>query len=141
MLTAVGGAIGRADPGGIGAGRRHPADVISLAVITLLFAAIFKVLPDAAIAWRDVWVGALVTAVLFEIGKWGIGLYLGNSNPGKAYGAAGSLAVILVWIYYSAMIVLFGAEFTRTRPGPCAAAPASAPRRARDALGDGDPPP
>ncbi|HEU0052151.1 MAG TPA: YihY/virulence factor BrkB family protein, partial [Longimicrobium sp.] len=78
--------------------------VLSLAVITLLFAAIFKVLPDARIAWRDVWVGALVTAVLFTIGKTALGIYLGRSDPGQAFGAAGSLAVILVWIYYSSMI-------------------------------------
>jgi len=114
MLTAVGGAIGALIPGSSPVVVGILQTVISLTVITLLFAAIFKVLPDAVIAWRDVWVGALVTAVLFEIGKWGIGLYLGHSNPGKAYGAAGSLAVILVWIYYTAMIVLFGAEFTQT---------------------------
>lgn len=114
MLTAVGGAIGTLIPGSSPVVVGVLQALISVAVITLLFAAIFKVLPDAVIAWRDVWVGALVTAVLFEIGKWGIGLYLGHSNPGKAYGAAGSLAVILVWIYYSAMIVLFGAEFTQT---------------------------
>lgn len=114
MLTAVGGAIGSLIPGASALVVGLLQTLISLAVITLLFAAIFKVLPDAVIAWRDVWVGALVTALLFEIGKWGIGLYLGHSNPGKAYGAAGSLAVILVWIYYTAMIVLFGAEFTQT---------------------------
>src|SRR5215208_6209685 len=88
--------------------------LISLAAITLLFAAIFKVLPDAQISWRSVWVGALVTAVLFVLGKYVIGLYLGKSNPGQAYGAAGSLAVLLLWIYYSSLIVLFGAEFTET---------------------------
>ena len=113
-LTAVGGAIGALIPGASALVVGILQTLVSLAVITLLFAAIFKVLPDAVIAWRDVWVGALVTAVLFEVGKWGIGLYLGNSNPGKAYGAAGSLAVLLVWIYYTAMIVLFGAEFTQT---------------------------
>jgi membrane protein len=114
MLTAVGGAIGALIPGASAVVVAILQTVISLGVITLLFAAIFKVLPDAAIAWRDVWVGALVTALLFEVGKWGIGLYLGHSDPGRAYGAAGSLAVILVWIYYTAMIVLFGAEFTQT---------------------------
>lgn len=87
---------------------------LSLAVITLLFAAIFKILPDAAVAWRDVWVGAAVTALLFTVGKFLLGLYLGRSNPGEAFGAAGALAVMLVWIYYSSMIVLLGAEFTRT---------------------------
>jgi membrane protein len=77
-----------------------------------VFAAIFKVLPDARVAWRDVWVGAGVTALLFVIGKFLIGFYIGRSNPGQAFGAAGSLAVLLVWVYYSSMIVLFGAEFT-----------------------------
>jgi membrane protein len=114
MLTAVGGAIGALIPGASAVVVGILQTLISLVVITLLFGAIFKVLPDAEIAWRDVWVGALVTGILFEVGKWGIGLYLGHSNPGKAYGAAGSLAVILVWIYYTAMIVLFGAEFTQT---------------------------
>lgn len=88
--------------------------VISLAVISLLFAAMFKVMPDARIAWRSVWVGAGVTAVLFVVGKFLIGFYLGKSNPGQAYGAAGSLAVLLLWIYYSSIILLFGAEFTET---------------------------
>ena len=87
--------------------------VISFAVVTVLFAAIFKVLPDAKIAWRDVWVGAVMTALLFVIGKFLIGLYIGKSNPGNAFGAAGSLAVLLVWIYYTAVIVLLGAEFTQ----------------------------
>lgn len=87
---------------------------ISFGVITLLFAAIFKVLPDATIAWRDVWVGAAVTALLFTIGKSALGLYLGRSNPGEAFGAAGALALMLVWIYYSSMIVFLGAEFTQT---------------------------
>jgi len=113
-LTAVGGAVGALIPGASAVVIGILQTLVSIAVVTLLFAAIFKVLPDARIAWRDVWVGAVVTALLFEIGKWGIGLYLGNSNPGKAYGAASSLAVILVWIYYTAMIVLFGAEFTET---------------------------
>jgi membrane protein len=88
--------------------------VVSFGVIVLLFAALFKVLPDAMISWRNVWVGAAVTAALFVIGKFLIGFYLGQSNPGQAYGAAGSLAVLLLWVYYSALIVLFGAEFTET---------------------------
>jgi membrane protein len=88
--------------------------IVSLGVITLLFAAMFKVMPDAKMSWRSVWVGALATAVLFVIGKFVIGLYLGKSNPGQAYGAAGSLAVLLLWIYYSSLILLFGAEFTET---------------------------
>ena len=90
--TAVGGAVGHLIPGASSVVIGILQTLVSLVVVTLLFGAIFKVLPDARIAWRDVWVGALVTAVLFEIGKWAIGLYLGNSNPGKAYGAAGSLA-------------------------------------------------
>jgi membrane protein len=87
--------------------------VISLVVLGLLFAGIFKVLPDAKIAWKDVLLGGLVTAVLFTIGKFAIGFYLGRSNPGSAFGAASALAVILVWTYYAGMIILFGAEFTQ----------------------------
>lgn len=86
---------------------------LSFGLITLLFALIYKVLPDAEIEWRDVWIGAAVTALLFTIGKYIIGLYLGNSSVGTAYGAAGSLVVLLLWIYYSAQILLFGAEFTQ----------------------------
>ena len=87
---------------------------VSFAVITALFAAIFKVLPDARIEWRDVWVGAVATSLLFVLGKYAIGLYLGRNEPQSAYGAAGSLAVILLWVYYASMLVLFGAEFTKT---------------------------
>lgn len=87
--------------------------VVSLLVIALLFAAIYKVMPEAVIRWRDVAVGALVTAFLFSIGKSLIGVYLGNSNVGSVYGAASSLAIVLVWVYYSAVIVLVGAEFTQ----------------------------
>lgn len=113
-LTAFGGALGSVLPDGVsGTLLQVVNQVISLLVIGALFAAIFKVLPDATIAWRDVWVGAAVTAVLFVVGKFLIGLYLGRSNPGQAFGAAGSLAVMLVWIYYSSMILLLGAEFTQ----------------------------
>jgi membrane protein len=87
--------------------------VVSLAVITTLFAMIYKVLPDVKLAWTDVWVGGLVTAGLFTIGKSLIGLYLGTSAFGSTYGAAGSVIVVLVWVYYSAQIILLGAEFTR----------------------------
>jgi len=87
--------------------------VASGVVVTLLFALIYKILPDAKIAWRDVWVGAGLTTVLFLVGKAGIGAYLGRSSYGSAYGAAGSLVVLLVWIYYSAQILFFGAEFTK----------------------------
>jgi membrane protein len=82
-------------------------------VITLLFAMIYKVLPDVKLAWRDVWVGALVTAGLFTIGKFLIGLYLGTSSLASTYGAAGSVLVVLVWVYYSSQLILLGAEFTR----------------------------
>jgi membrane protein len=86
---------------------------IDLGIVTLLFAALFKVLPDAKIAWRDVWVGAAVTGLLFALGKFGLGFYLGRSDIGSAYGVAGSLALVLVWIYYSGLILLLGAEFTQ----------------------------
>lgn len=86
---------------------------ISFGVITLLFAMIYKILPDARIAWGDVWIGAAITALLFTIGKSLIGLYLGNASVGSAYGAAGSLVVLLLWVYYSAQILFFGAEFTQ----------------------------
>jgi membrane protein len=89
------------------------AFVVSLAVITSLFALIFKVLPDGRVQWRDAWVGGLVTSVLFTIGKTGLGFYLGKAAPGSAYGAAGSLVVIVLWLYYASLIVLFGAEFTK----------------------------
>jgi membrane protein len=89
--------------------------VTSASVITVLFALMFKFLPDVEIAWRDVWFGAFVTAVLFVIGKFGIGLYLSMSDVGSAYGAAGSLIIILAWIYYSALILFFGAELTQAR--------------------------
>lgn len=113
-LSAFGGALGRMLPDGISTTLLQVVNLaISFLVITALFAAIFKVLPDAKVAWRDVWVGAAVTALLFVIGKFLIGFYLGRSNPGQAFGAAGSLAVLFVWVYYSSMILLFGAEFTQ----------------------------
>jgi len=87
--------------------------VISLGVITVLFALIFKFLPDAKLGWRDVWMGAFVTSLLFSLGKTAIGIYLGNSAVASAFGAAGSLVLLLLWIYYSAQILFFGAEFTQ----------------------------
>lgn len=87
--------------------------LVSFGVITALFAMMFKMLPDARVAWKDVWVGAAMTALLFTVGKFAIGLYLGKSDVGSAYGAAGSLVILLIWVYYSAQILLFGAEFTQ----------------------------
>ncbi|MEP7072228.1 MAG: YihY/virulence factor BrkB family protein, partial [Verrucomicrobiota bacterium] len=87
--------------------------IFDLGVVVLLFAIIFKFLPDAKIQWRDVWVGALLTAVFFAAGKWALGLYLGSGSASSAYGAASSLITLLLWIYYSAQILLFGAEFTQ----------------------------
>lgn len=87
--------------------------VISIAVTTLLFALVYKVLPDVDLDWPDVWTGALMTSVLFAIGKTVIGLYIGHSSTASSYGAAGSVVVLLLWVYYSAQIVLFGAELTR----------------------------
>ena len=84
-----------------------------LAVVVLLFASIFKFLPDVRIQWRDVWIGALMTAIFFAIGKWALGLYLGSGAAASAYGAASSLITLLLWIYYSSQILLFGAEFTQ----------------------------
>lgn len=87
--------------------------VFGLAVITFLFAMIFRFLPDVKIAWKDVWIGAVATSVLFLIGKVLIGLYLGNSSVASTYGAAGSLVILLLWIYYSTQILFFGAEITQ----------------------------
>ena len=87
--------------------------VLSLSMITLLFATIFKFLPDAKIAWHDVWIGAFLTALLFTIGKFALGIYLGKSGVASSYGAAGSLIVLLLWVYYSSQILFFGAEFTQ----------------------------
>jgi len=87
--------------------------IFDLAVVILLFAAIFKFLPDAKIQWRDVWIGAAMTAIFFAIGKWALGLYLGSGSAASAYGAASALITLLLWVYYSAQILLFGAEFTQ----------------------------
>jgi len=87
--------------------------VMSFGVITVLFAAMFRFLPDLRIEWRDVWFGASFTSLLFVLGKFALGLYLGRSAVGSSYGAAGSLVVVLLWVYYAAQIVLFGAEFTQ----------------------------
>ena len=87
--------------------------VFDFAVVVLLFAMIFKFLPDVKIQWRDVWIGAVITAVFFGIGKWALGLYLSSGAAGSAYGAASSLITLLLWVYYSSQILLFGAEFTQ----------------------------
>jgi membrane protein len=95
---------------------------VSLIVITLLFAMIFKFLPDAKIAWRDVWIGAFLTAGLFTVGKFALGLYLATGSVGSSYGASGSLVVFLLWVYYSSLILFFGAELTKAyanRFGSC----------------------
>jgi membrane protein len=87
--------------------------VFDFAVVVLLFAMIFKFLPDVEIQWRDVWIGAVITAILFGIGKWLLSFYLGSGAAGSAYGAASSLITLLLWVYYSSQILLFGAEFTQ----------------------------
>ena len=87
--------------------------IVSLGVITILFASIYKFLPDAKISWRDVWIGALMTSVLFVIAKFGLGLYFGKSEPGTTYGAAGSIILIMLWVSYAGLFLLFGAEFTQ----------------------------
>lgn len=118
-LAAAGGAMRELTPG-LEAAAHVVETLVSFGVTTLLFAAMFKFLPDARVQWRDVWVGAIVTAALFTVGKFAIGLYLGHAGVTSAYGAAGSLVVILVWVYYSAQILLFGAELTQvyaTRTG------------------------
>jgi membrane protein len=109
-LAAVGGLLKDWQTGAIG---QVVTTVSDLVVITVLFALIYRYLPDAEVAWRDVWLGAAVTAALFTAGKFLIGLYLGRAGVGSAYGAAGSLAVLLVWLYYAAQIFLFGAELTK----------------------------
>jgi membrane protein len=86
--------------------------LLNLGVITVLFAMMFKLLPDARVRWGDVWIGALITAGLFTLGKWALGLYLAKSGVASVYGAAASLAVVLIWVYYSSQILFLGAEFT-----------------------------
>jgi len=123
-LEFIGSVLGRAIPGWVILGYILNYGV-SLMAIAALVAMIFKILPDAHVAWKDVWIGAFVTSVLFHMGKYLIGLYVGRASVGSAFGAAGSLAVLLVWIYYSAQLILLGAEFTRcyaTRFGHCVVA-------------------
>jgi membrane protein len=112
VLTAVGDWVSASLPGG--SVMWHIVNgVVSLLMSAALFALIFKFLPDIKIAWKDVAVGAIVTALLFTLGKALIGLYLGKSSTASVFGAAGSLAIVFIWVYYSAQIVLFGAEFTQ----------------------------
>lgn len=114
MLSAAGGFIAGMLPADVSKTVLHAVNLsVSLIVIAVLFAAMFKYLPDADVRWSDVAAGALLTALLFVVGKFAIGAYLGSKNMDDAYGAAGSLALVMVWIYYSAMIFLFGAEFTQ----------------------------
>src|SRR5438874_11616142 len=87
--------------------------IFDACIVVLVFAMIFKFLPDVKLRWSNVWVGSVLTAILFAIGKWALGLYLGSGAAGSAYGAASSLITLLLWIYYSAQILLFGAEFTQ----------------------------
>ena len=111
-LSAMGGWIGARLPGGEAV--MHIAGiVVSFTMVTVLFAMIFRYLPDTRVEWRDVWFGAAFTSILFVLGKLGLGLYLGKGSVGSAYGAAGSLVIMLVWVYWSAQILFFGAEFTQ----------------------------
>jgi membrane protein len=118
VISAAVAAFGETALGGLsrpGAALEALNVTISLVVVTLLFATMFKVLPDAPVAWRDVWAGSIITSVLFTAGKTLIGLYLGRTSIGSPYGAAGSLVVMTVWVYYAAMIVFLGAELTYFR--------------------------
>lgn len=112
VVASMRDALGEALPGG-GWLWQGLELLVSLIIFTLLIAAIFKYLPDVKIAWRDVWVGAAITAVLFAVGKFLIGLYLGRAGVGSPFGAAGSLVVLLVWVFYSALILFFGAQITQ----------------------------
>jgi membrane protein len=107
------------------------SELFSVAAIAGLIAVIFKYVPDVPMRWRDVWEGAIATALLFTAGKWLLGLYLGKEAVGSAYGAAGSLVVVIVWVYYSAMIFYFGAEFTRVRAQGRSAGKSPAVQRAK----------
>jgi len=129
VLSAAQGALGQylPEPSALW---QYVNTAVSLVMITVLFAMIFKFLPDAKVAWRDVWVGAAFTSILFVAGKYLIGLYLGRSSLGSVYGAAGSVVVLIVWAYYAAQIFFFGAELTQAfarRHGSRSEAPAAGP--------------
>lgn len=111
VISAAGGYVGRFAGGE--AVLQAVQLLLSFGVATILFAAIFRVLPDLEIAWRDVWLGAVFTSLLFVLGKWGLAIYLGKAAPGSVYGAAGSLVILLIWVYWSAQILLLGAELTQ----------------------------
>jgi membrane protein len=111
ILAAVGDYLGMFLPGGAAVGQALNATV-SLVVVTALFAMIYKLLPDTPVAWKDVWVGALLTSFLFTVGKFAIGFYLGKASVASSYGAAGSVVILLLWVYYSSLILYLGAEFT-----------------------------
>jgi membrane protein len=93
--------------------------IFDFVIVVAIFAMIFKILPNAVIRWRDVWIGAVLTAFLFLIGKWALGIYLGSGTAASAYGAASSLITLLLWVYYSSQILLFGAEFTQVYARTC----------------------
>jgi membrane protein len=147
LLTEFGHWIEAHAPGWLSSPVAQTANALfSLAIITLLFAAIFKFVPDVRLGWSDVWSGAIAAALLFVLGKSGMGIYLAWSNPATAFGAAGSLALVLIWIYYSAMVLFLGAELAQVlsqRRGKTAEARAGARRlsaAARSLRGSGPAP-
>jgi membrane protein len=114
LISAFGDVVSGMVDGGLDRTLLFTLDLsLSFILFGIIFATTYKFVPDAKIDWHDVRAGAMGTAVLFLIGKFVIGFYLGQSNPGQAYGAAGSLAILLVWLYYSSMLLLLGAEFTK----------------------------
>ncbi|WP_434641526.1 YihY/virulence factor BrkB family protein [Achromobacter piechaudii] len=112
VLAALGSWLGGGDPGW-GLLLQAVNEAVTVGILTLLFGMIYRFMPQAPVAWRDVWAGAFVTAVLFEIGKFLIGLYMAKASIASSYAAAGSLVVVLIWVYFAAQVFLLGAEFTR----------------------------
>jgi membrane protein len=116
VLAALGNWARGYLPGGLSATLLQiVGTLVSLAVLTALFGAMFRVLPDAKIAWTDAWFGGLITGILFTLGQAALGIYLGKSGVASIYGAAGSFVLIVLWLYYASLIVLFGAEWTKAR--------------------------
>lgn len=113
-LAALTRSVGIRLPGGAGAWQIGHA-LVSFGITTVVFAAVYKLLPDVKLAWRDVWLGAAMTSLLFTLGKFLIGLYLAHGGIASSYGAAGSLVVVLLWVFYASQIIYFGAEFTRVQ--------------------------